>query len=311
MSLVRSAELSAKAYGNPNLYSFKGSSTGPGFSAQIFRSDKRNIVYMTESYCGESNDPKYLVDSPTEELIHPPSSGISGRPFHPQGTASYQLIADSVSSMTPEGSFFESDYLECESPDQINYNEDKMRLKLQELERALLDDNDDDDDQSMEIDADWADPIGNELLHDSPKESSSSDSNLSSISSNKEVSLIPTRTTKQLLFDCAAALAEGNIDGASAMISELRQKVSIQGDPPQRIAAYMVEEQAGKKPHIRLTGVDDPDSIQRAVGGLKVIGQRLENLAEDLNLSFEFQAVASKTSNVTPGMLNCKPGEAL
>ncbi|CBI19948.3 unnamed protein product, partial [Vitis vinifera] len=93
----------------------------------------------------------------------------------------------------------------------------------------------------MEIDADWADPIGNELLHDSPKESSSSDSNLSSISSNKEVSLIPTRTTKQLLFDCAAALAEGNIDGASAMISELRQKVSIQGDPPQRIAAYMVE----------------------------------------------------------------------
>ncbi|KAJ9675129.1 hypothetical protein PVL29_024184 [Vitis rotundifolia] len=394
MSLVRSAELSAKAYGNPNLYSFKGSSTGSGFSTQILRSDKRNIMYMTESYCSEINDPKYLVDSPTEELIHPPSSGISGRPFHPQGTASYQLITDSVSSMTPEGSFFESDYLECESPDQIDYNEDKMRLKLQELERALLDDNDDDDDQSMEIDADWADPIGNELLHDSPKESSSSDSNLSSISSNKEVSLIPTRTTKQLLFDCAAALAEGNIDGASAMISELRQKVSIQGDPPQRIAAYMVEglaarmafsgkclykalkckeppsldrlsamqilfevcpcfrfgltaangaitetfkdekrvhivdfeinqgsqyilllqslaEQPGKKPHIRLTGVDDPDSIQRAVGGLKVIGQRLENLAEDLNLSFEFQAVASKTSNVTPGMLNCKPGEAL
>ena len=393
MSLVRSAELSAKAFGNPNLYSFKGSGAGSGFSSQIFHADTRRITYLTESCCSENNDPKYFLDSPTEELIHPPSSGISGRTFGPQCASSYQLLADSVSPTTPEGLFYESDYL-CESPVQISYSEDKVRLKLQELERALLEDNDDgNDDQSMEIDDDWADPIGNKL-HDSPKDSTSSDSNLSSISSSKEVSLIPTRTTKQMLFDCAAALAEGNIDGASAMISELRQKVSIQGDPPQRVAAYMVEglaarmafsgkclykaltckeppsldrlsamqilfevcpcfrfgltaangaiieafkdekrvhivdfevnqgsqyilllqtlsKQPGKKPLIRLTGVDDPESIQRAVGGLKVIGQRLESLAEALNLPFEFEAVASKTSNVTPGMLNCKPGEAL
>ncbi|KAL0326091.1 UNVERIFIED_CONTAM: Scarecrow-like protein 1 [Sesamum radiatum] len=41
----------------------------------------------------------------------------------------------------------------------------------------------------------------------------------------------------------------------------------------------------GKRPHVRLTGVDDPESVQRAVGGLKIIGQRLEQLAEDLQLS--------------------------
>lgn len=364
MSLVRSAELSAKAYGNPGLYAFKGSNTGPGISSQIFCSDKRKIMYMSESDCSESNDLNYFLDSPTAELIH-----------------------------TPEGSF-ESDYLVCESPYQIDYNEDKVRLKLQELERTLLGDNNDDEDQSMEIDGDWAHPIGNELLHDSPKESSSSDSSLSSISCSKEVSLIPACTTKQMLFDAAAAIAEGNNEAALAMISELRQRVSIQGDPPERIAAYMVEglvarmafsgkhlykalkckeppsldrlsamqilfevcpcfrfgltaangaiietfkdeksvhiidfeinqgsqyilllqtlaKQPGKKPHIRLTGVDDPETIQRAVGGLRLIGQRLENLAETLNLSFEFRAVASKTSNVTPGMLNCKPGEAL
>ncbi|XP_019426004.1 PREDICTED: scarecrow-like protein 1 isoform X2 [Lupinus angustifolius] len=277
-----------------------------------------------------------------------------------------------------------------------------MRLKLQELERALLDDNDDEEDifatvQSMEIDpdiAEWADPVQNMLLHDSPKESSSSDSNLSSISSTKEVSNSSPRTPKQLLYECARALSEGNKEEASSMINNLRLIVSIQGDPSQRIAAYMVEGLAariassgkciyqalrckeppssdrlaamqilfevcpcfkygfiaangaiseavkddkkvhiidfdinqgsqyitliqtlasrpGKPPHVRLTGVDDPESVQRSVGGLNIIGQRLEKLAEVLGLPFEFRAVSSRTSIVTPSMLQCRPGEAI
>ncbi|CAI9763978.1 unnamed protein product [Fraxinus pennsylvanica] len=178
------------------------------------------------------------------------------------------------------------------------------------------------------------------------------------------------------------------------MINDLRQKVSIQGDPSERIAAYMVEALTarmatsgkglyealkckeppsslrlsamqvlfevcpcfrfgftaangaileafkdekrvhiidfdinqgsqyytllqtmakipGNRPHVRLTGVDDPESVQRSVGGLKVIGRRLEQLAEDLQLSFEFQAVAAETALVSPSMLDCQPGEAL
>ncbi|GFQ02370.1 scarecrow-like protein 1 [Phtheirospermum japonicum] len=67
----------------------------------------------------------------------------------------------------------------------------------------------------------------------------------------------------------------------------------------------------GKSAHLKLTGVDDPESVQRPVGGLRVIGQRLEQLAEDLNLSFEFRAVASETALVSPSMLDRQPGEAL
>ncbi|KAK9270948.1 hypothetical protein L1049_026536 [Liquidambar formosana] len=286
--------------------------------------------------------------------------------------------------------------LESQSPDPVVYDEDKMRLKLQELERVLLDEDDDmfGPDQSMEIDGDWVDPIQNVLLHDSPKESSSSDSDLSSISSNKEISLVPPQTPKQMLIDCASMISEGNIEEASAIINELRKMVSIQGDPPQRIAAYMVEglvarmassgkflykalkckeppssdtlaamqilfevcpcfkfgfmaangaiteafkdekrvhiidfdinqgsqymtliqtlgTRSGKLPHIRLTGVDDPESVQRAIGGLKIIGQRLEKLAEVHGVPFEFRAVAAKAPNVTPEMLDCRPGEAV
>jgi hypothetical protein len=405
MSLVRSAELSATSYRNPKLYSLKGSDDCPGLSTQIFGSDKHKITYMADSYCNESYE-KYFLDSPTEELIQPSSSGISGNSFHPRGASmsTQNPFSTPLMSIRHGGacrSNFELDYLESQSPDPIDYDEDNMRLKLQELERALLDDNDDDDDDdmfgsghSMEIDGEWADPVRNTLLHDSPKESSSTDSNLSSISSNKEVSQVSPRSPRKLLLDCAGALADGNIVEASAMINELRQMVSIQGDPPQRIAAYMVEGLAarmaasgkclynalkckeppssdrlaamqilfevcpcfkfgfmaangamieafkdekrvhiidfdinqgtqyitliqtiatrpGKRPQLRLTGVDDPESVQRSVGGLKIIGQRLEKLAEALGVPFEFQPLASKTSIVSPSMLDCRPGEAL
>ncbi|XVF37081.1 hypothetical protein REPUB_Repub19eG0114800 [Reevesia pubescens] len=386
MSLLRSAEPAAATYRNTKLDSIQGSSGSSGLSTQMFGSDKHKPVYITDSYSSESYE-KYFLDSPTEELIHPSSSGISGGSFRQQDVSSYQL----------------RDYLEIQSPDTLDSDPDKMKLKLQELERALLADNDvdvDEDDDvfgtglSMEIDGEWSDPIRTDSLHDSPKESSSSESNLSSISCNKELSHVSSRTPKQMLIDCAAILSEGNIQEASAIINELRQMVSIQGDPPQRIAAYMVEglaarmaasgiylykalrckeppssdrlaamqilfevcpcfkfgfmaangaiieafkdekrvhiidfdinqgsqyitliqtiaKQPGKPPHLRLTGVDDPESVQRLNGGLEIVGLRLEKLAEALGVPFEFQAVPSRTSLVTPSMLDCQPGEAL
>ncbi|KAK2659352.1 hypothetical protein Ddye_005885 [Dipteronia dyeriana] len=418
MSLVRSAEPSTRSYRNSKLYSLKGSSDNSALSTQVFSSDKHNMMYMADPYCSESYE-KYFLDSPIEELVHPSSSAVSENSFHPQDASSYQVRVGSNSTMAAQvplnSSFmsmrlrdscqsnFESDYLESPSPDLLDYDEVTMRLKLQELERALLDDNEGDDDngmfaigQNMELDVDgeWSDPVQNVPFHDSPKESSSSDSNLSSISSIKEVSQISPRSPKQLLIDCASLLSEGNIEEAMIIINELRQMVSIQGDPPQRIAAYMVEglaarmaasgkfiykalkckeppstdrlaamqilfevcpcfkfgfmaangaiieafkdekrvhiidfdinqgsqyialiqtiaSRSGKSPHLRLTGVDDPESVQRSVGGLRIIGLRLEKLAEALEVPFEFHIVPSKTSNVTPSMLDCKPGEAL
>lgn len=365
----------------PNLYSLKGTAEDP--------SNNHKLMYVSESYSSESYDPKYFIESPTEETVHPTSSGTSGDLFHP-----------SKNRFDACPSNCESEYLESLSLDCVDCDEDKMRLKLQELERALLNDNEDEifsgTDLSMEVDREWADQCGPTNPNDSPKESSSSDSYVSSSgSSNKEISQLPSRSPKQLLIDCAAALSEGNVVAASSMIEEVRRIVSIQGDPPQRIAAYMVEglaarmaasgkyiykslkckeppsldrlaamqilfeicpcfkfgfmaangaiieafkderrvhvidfdinqgnqyitliqtlSQLSKKPKtvLRLTGVDDPESVQRPVGGLKNIGQRLEKLAEALRVPFEFHAVPSKTSLVTPSMLQLKQGEGL
>ncbi|TKY56041.1 Scarecrow protein 1 [Spatholobus suberectus] len=426
MSLVISTELADTSHRNAKLYTLKGTDVTADLSSHNFAADKHRNVYVTDSYSSESYE-KYFRDSPTEELIEPSSSSISGNSVHPDGASSYLLRASSGASVVANNPFdtsllsarhhdayqssFRSDFIENGSPDFLDFD-GEMRLKLQELERALLSDNNDDDEeeeeeeeedifetvQSMEIDpdmAEWANPLQDMLLHDSPKESSSSySSNLTSISSTKETSQNSPQTTKQLLYDCARALSEGNEEEATSMINNLRQMVSIQGDPSQRIAAYMVEGLAarvassgkciyqalrckeppssdrlaamqilfevcpcfkfgfiaangaiaeavrdekkvhiidfdinqgtqyitliqtlasmpGRPPHVRLTGVDDPESVQRSIGGLNIIGQRLEKLAEELGLPFEFRAVASRTSLVTPSMLSCRPGEAL
>lgn len=402
MSLVRSAS----AFENRELYSLKSSSNNSGFPASLFKPDKQQgITCSTESYSQESYDLKYFLDSPSEEHAQASISDVLENSFSSPHPSSYQLMAGQTSftpakRCDPYQFNYESEYLSGQGPEEMDCDQDKVRLKLEELERELFDDNNVSEeeiychDHSTETDCEWPCPTKDLMLHESPKETSSSDSNVSSISSNKEASMTAPRTAKQMLFGCATAIQEGNISEASTMINMLRQKVSIQGDPSERIAAYMVEALAARmatsgkglykalkckeppsydrlaamqvlfevcpcfrfgfmaangaileafkgekrvhivdfdinqgsqyytllqtlvrlpyKPtHLRLTGVDDPESVQRAVGGLKNIGQRLETLAGDLEIPFEFCAVAAKTADVTPAMLGCKPGDAL
>lgn len=394
MSVVGSAAL----FRSRELYSLKDDNDSSGLSRSMFNSDNHGMIYASGSYSSDGYDPKYFLESPS-------GCDVLENSFHRLQSSSYpQILGENSFNSSLVASRHNAYQFNCDSdldsPDDVDYDEDKMRLKLQELEKALLDDNaandDDNDNHShrMEIDGEWSDSTCYALLHDSPKESSSSDSNLSSISSSKEISIFSPHSPKHLLFECAAAIHNENFDEASRMINVLRQQVSIQGDPSERIAAYMVEalvarmatsggglyaalkckeapfsdrlsamqvlfevcpcfrfgfvaangaileafkderrvhiidfdinqgsqyytllqtlaRTPGKKPHVRLTGVDDPESVRRPVGGLKIIGQRLEQLAEDLEFSFEFQAVAAETALVSPSILDCRPGEAL
>lgn len=411
MSLVRSVDSSTPSYGDSILYALKSNDDCHNLYGQYSSSSLQRYPARQTGF------------------FHPSNPVIPGSVILPQGSSSYQLMGASGRSATAQNSYEEyfmptshshpsliasithqtpsvSEYLDRGSPeDGMDYGEDEIRLKIQELERELLDDNDDymlDLDQSFSIDSELSGPLRDLLLPNSPKESFSSDSNLSINSSNKEMPVVlissprscASPTPKKLLFECAAAISEGNIEGASAIINELRQMVSLQGEPAQRIAAYMVEGLAarmaasghviykalkckepptsdrlsamqilfeicpcfkfgfmaansaiaeafkdeervhiidfdinqgsqyitliqtlakgpGKPPHVRITGVDDPESVQRLVGGLKIVGQRLEKFAEAVGVPFEFRAIAAKTVDVTPSMLGCRPDEAL
>ncbi|KAG9131387.1 hypothetical protein Leryth_019632 [Lithospermum erythrorhizon] len=395
MSLVRPAT----AFDSHKLHPLNGNRGSAGLTTAIFNSDKHGVVYGSESCSSEDYDPKYFLNSPSEEVAQTSSSDCLRSPFYRPDPTSYQVV---VGEYSPESSLeallhsdgpnYESKYLDIPSPASVEYDQNKMNMKLQELERALLGDNDDDCEQNESMDMDDCEPIRHLVLHDSPKESTSSDSNISSINSCKDITM--NQTPKQLLFYCASAIQEGRVVEASKIINELRQKVSIEGDPHERIAAYMVEALAarmatsgkglygalrckqppsserlsamqvlfevcpcfrfgfmaangaildafkgerrvhiidfdinqgsqyysllrtlaalpGKPPLLKLTGVDDPESVQRTVGGLNLIGQRLKLLAEDLHIQFSFQALPAETAVITPSMLKLEPGEAI
>nr|XP_043631741.1 scarecrow-like protein 1 [Erigeron canadensis] len=344
---------SISPYGNRKLYLLNGN------KERTFNSDGDQIINNSsnQSYSEDSYDPaNYFLDSPTEE----------------------------------HESHLEPEYMLSESfEDGLSYDEDKMRLKFQELEQALLESANENDDSGLSPSMEVEGECGYSMILESPKESSS-------YVSSKEVTPTGTHATtpKELLFECALAVSEGNLEYASNMINELRQTVSIDGEPSQRILAYMVEALAArvvasgrglykalkckeppskdrlsamqvlfevcpcfrfgfmaangaileaflgeervhiidfdinqgsqyitllqtlavqnvKKLHLRLTGVDDPDSVQRPVGGLNHIGLRLKELAKSLNLDFEFNSVAATTMVMKPETLNCRDGEAV
>ncbi|XP_068639492.1 chitin-inducible gibberellin-responsive protein 2-like [Aristolochia californica] len=87
--------------------------------------------------------------------------------------------------------------------------------------------------------------------------------------------------------------------------------VLVSGEPLQRFGAYMLEclvarlaysgssiyktlkcKEPGSPPHVRITSVDDSQSAYAQGGGLHIVGQRLERVADSCNVPFEFHAAA-------------------
>jgi hypothetical protein len=391
MSFIRQADPSASCAESP--YIHKLGPPGSVFPAQRFASGKELLHHLPQPYKAEG----YRQSDFNRTAAHVFQNSFYNTDSHVESHFNEATCSPAISNVSQQNSQSLSDNQTSDL--EVEFDEDEMRLKLQELEHALLDDGDeifsdlsgiiDDEWNDNMKNNDWTNTMKNIMSPDSPKESSPESSLCCPDSNNGE-----TRGPKQLLFDCAEAISEYSVDEAQSIIAELRQKVAIQGDPSQRIAAYLVEglaatiQSSGKgiyralrckeaptlyqlsamqilfeicpcfrlgfmaanyaileackgeevvhiidfginqgsqyitliqflrnnsnKPRLlRITGVDDPESVHMAVGGLKVVGQRLEKLAEDCEVPFEFRAVASNIEDVTPGMLDCRPGEAL
>ncbi|PRQ31578.1 putative transcription factor GRAS family [Rosa chinensis] len=64
-------------------------------------------------------------------------------------------------------------------------------------------------------------------------------------------------------------------------------------------------------PHVRITGIDDPVSKYARGDGLEAVGRRLKAISEKFNIPVEFHGVPVFAPDVTPDMLDVRPGEAL
>ncbi|KAK1261804.1 Scarecrow-like protein 8 [Acorus gramineus] len=124
--------------------------------------------------------------------------------------------------------------------------ETKMKNRLQELERQLLNDDDDEDENQgggtnnngssvVTSGSDWCETMQSLIAPIKPP----SPSPTSSSSSISSTSTATARSLRQLLSDAASAISEGNRDAASAILGNLRRSANPRGDPEQRLASYM------------------------------------------------------------------------
>ncbi|KAM7270092.1 hypothetical protein ACFE04_029306 [Oxalis oulophora] len=68
----------------------------------------------------------------------------------------------------------------------------------------------------------------------------------------------------------------------------------------------------GPAPHVRITGVDDSQSLHARGGGLGIIGERLKNVAETCNVPFEFHdTFMTSGCEVELESLEIRPDEAI
>jgi len=67
----------------------------------------------------------------------------------------------------------------------------------------------------------------------------------------------------------------------------------------------------GGPPYLRITGIDDSDSVHARGGGLDIVGARLCNVARSCGLPFEFNAVPAASHEVYLEHLDIRHGEVI
>ncbi|CAK9218797.1 unnamed protein product [Sphagnum troendelagicum] len=196
-------------------------------------------------------------DQPTlsSSLHNPPASSSSMRPVAVSNSSSAAVAAavESYQMMNfePSQNHHHHHHHHHYTPEKQYEMSGEVTQMLQDLESALLEDDDDDNlpssfyQQHCGITTTsersfWADAAFDvDMLHDAVPENTT---NGIEDSAQPGVEVPPeTRRLERLLVACAEAVGENDFTQASALITTLKQVVSIVGDPMQRLAAYMVE----------------------------------------------------------------------
>ncbi|WCJ36695.1 SCARECROW-like 8 [Euphorbia peplus] len=121
----------------------------------------------------------------------------------------------------------------------------KMMNRLQELEKALLDDNDDEDGGDAvsvitNSNSEWSDTMNNLMTSSNPNPISPSPTcSSSSSSSTTSVTTPAPNCSKQTLIDAASAISEGKTDSASEILARVSQVSNPRGNSEQRLMEYL------------------------------------------------------------------------
>lgn len=87
-------------------------------------------------------------------------------------------------------------------------------------------------------------------VHTSPgrsREEGQREKRLKSMEGGVQSSASPSGNLRQLLIECARALSENRLDDFEKLVEQANRKVSISGDPIQRLGAYLIEGLVARK----------------------------------------------------------------
>lgn len=189
-------------------------------------------TYFLQQFPGlEHHGNRYPIQISHDRYCTLESSSVSGNPT--------LYNSPSTASFSPKESPVSSSQLEYRSPDANNYGspvsgscitEDvyDLKHKLQELETAMLG-----------PDSDVFEVCDNTLPLPLPLSDSIASPEINSW--RQMIEGIPRGELKQVLVACAKAISENDALRSELLMSELRQMVSVSGEPIQRLGAYMLE----------------------------------------------------------------------
>ncbi|KAK6936809.1 Transcription factor GRAS [Dillenia turbinata] len=129
------------------------------------------------------------------------------------------------------------------APNRVDLEQDseKMRNRLQELEKQLLDDNDlEDGDAGSAITSNEWSEIQNLISPTTLKPVSSSPTTSSTSSCSSSSASHPSQVcSKQLLIEAASAINDRNAETATEILTRLNQVSNVRGNSEQRLTAYV------------------------------------------------------------------------
>ncbi|KAL5727299.1 RNA helicase [Ranunculus cassubicifolius] len=156
-------------------------------------------------------------------------------------------------------------------------SEKKIKNQLQELEKALLDDNDDDEDDkdavSIVTSSEWSETMQSLIQtpnQPTPKPFSPSPSSSSSSSSASSSSPMNSTSSKQSFVEIATAISEGNMEIATVKLDHLKQISNPQGDSEQRLISYMVSALRSK-----LNPSENPPPVTELFNGDQIMATQM------------------------------------
>ncbi|KAJ7963687.1 Scarecrow-like transcription factor [Quillaja saponaria] len=176
--------------------------------------DSSKATYIS----AQSFDQYCTLDSSSTSNVYPVHNSPYTLSFSPNGSPESQPESQSYVL----GPHHSPENTNCESSS--TYNVLDLRHKIRELETAMLG-----------PDLDILDIYDTEIP-------GGYDQILSEAESWKQMmEMISRRDLKEILFTCAKAVADNDMDTTEWLMSELRQMVSVSGEPIQRLGAYMLE----------------------------------------------------------------------